>query len=57
MLWEADDGGLSGIVAYRTALFEEASVRGFRRDWLRLAEAGLDRQHESIHTLLEEEPW
>ncbi|TDV56267.1 condensation domain-containing protein [Actinophytocola oryzae] len=56
VLWDAPDGGLGGVVAYRTALFEPDSIKGFLRDWLALAAAGLDRQDESIHTLLEE-PW
>ena len=57
VLWDAPDGGLSGIFAYRTALFEEATIRGFRRDWMALLEAGLSRPHESIHTTLEEDTW
>ncbi|GHA94616.1 condensation domain-containing protein [Streptomyces termitum] len=56
VLWEAD-GGLGGILAYRTTLFEEATVKGFRQDWLALAEAGLDRPHASIHDLLADDAW
>ncbi|MEU2180423.1 condensation domain-containing protein [Streptomyces thermolilacinus] len=56
VLWEAD-GGLGGIFAYRTTLFEEATVKGFRTDWLALAEAGLDRPHASIHDLLADAAW
>ncbi|WP_424188061.1 condensation domain-containing protein [Actinokineospora sp. G85] len=57
VLWEEPAGGLGGILAYRTALFEEATAAAFRRDWLALVEAGLTDPHESIHTLLEEESW
>src|SRR5690606_15222553 len=53
VLWEAD-GGLGGILAYRTALFDEATVKGFRQDWLALAEAGLGRPQASIHDLLDD---
>ncbi|MFI2782678.1 condensation domain-containing protein [Streptomyces sp. ALB3] len=56
VLWEAD-GGLGGILAYRTTLFEEATVKGFRQDWLAFAEAGLDRPHASIHDLLADAAW
>ncbi|MEH0971264.1 condensation domain-containing protein [Micromonospora sp. CPCC 205546] len=57
VLWDSDDGGLAGIFAYRSALFEEATIAGFWRDWLALSEAGLTRPGESIHTLLEEDSW
>ncbi|MFF9719331.1 condensation domain-containing protein [Streptomyces sp. NPDC014603] len=56
VLWEAD-GGLGGILAYRTALFDEATVKGFRQDWLALAEAGLGRPQASIHDLLDDAAW
>ncbi|MCE7082630.1 condensation domain-containing protein [Streptomyces sp. ST2-7A] len=56
VLWEAD-GGLSGILAYRTALFEEATIKGFRQDWLALTEAGLTHPHASVHTLLDNDAW
>ncbi|MFC7615091.1 hypothetical protein ACFQV2_17800 [Actinokineospora soli] len=57
VLWEEPSGGLGGILAYRTALFEEATAAAFRRDWLALVEAGLTEPHASIHTLLEEDSW
>ncbi len=57
VLWEAGDGGLSGIFAYRAALFEEATIRGFWRDWTALVEAGLTDPHESIHTVLHDDAW
>ncbi|WP_030542847.1 condensation domain-containing protein [Streptomyces albus] len=56
VLWESG-GGLSGIFAYRTALFEEATVKGFRQDWLALAEAGLADPHASVHALLDDDAW
>ncbi|MFI1587315.1 condensation domain-containing protein [Streptomyces halstedii] len=56
VLWEAA-GGLSGILAYRVALFEEATVKGFRQDWLALAEAGLSNPHASVHALLDDDAW
>ncbi|MGP3922722.1 condensation domain-containing protein [Streptomyces sp. 8N616] len=55
VLWETGDGGLSGIFAYRTALFEEATIRSFCQDWTALVEAGLTNPHESIHTLLHDD--
>ncbi|MCE7001951.1 condensation domain-containing protein [Kibdelosporangium philippinense] len=57
VLWEEPAGGLGGILAYCTALFEQATAAAFRRDWLALIEAGLTEPHESIHTLLEEDSW
>src|SRR5690606_22737617 len=56
VLWEAD-GGLGGILAYRTALFDEATVKGSRQDRLALAEAGLGRPPASIHDLLDDAAW
>ncbi|MFJ8694993.1 condensation domain-containing protein [Streptomyces roseolilacinus] len=56
VLWESG-GGLSGILAYRTALFEEATAKGFRQDWLALAEAGLTHPHASVHALLDDDAW
>ncbi|MEM9522560.1 MAG: condensation domain-containing protein, partial [Pseudomonadota bacterium] len=41
VLWEARHGGLEGIFAYRTALFEEATIRSFWREWSDLLEMGL----------------
>jgi hypothetical protein len=57
VLWEEPDGGLAGITAYRTALFEEATVAAFWQDWLGLLEAGLNTPDDSIHTLLEDDSW
>jgi acyl transferase domain-containing protein len=57
VLWEEPGGGLGGILAYRTALFEETTVATFRRDWLALIEAGLDSPDQSIHALSEEIAW
>ncbi|BAI74126.1 polyketide synthase (plasmid) [Azospirillum sp. B510] len=57
VLWECADGGLEGILAFRTALFEEATVRSFQRDWTELLDAGLTHPDEPIETLLQEEAW
>jgi hypothetical protein len=57
VLRETEDGRVAGIFAYRTALFEEATIRGFWKDWLAIAEAGVERPGESTHALLCEDAW
>ncbi|WP_372422063.1 condensation domain-containing protein [Salinarimonas chemoclinalis] len=57
VLWEDAEGGLEGIFAYRTGLFEEATVRSFWRQWTDLLQAGLATPDEPIETLMQEEAW
>lgn len=57
VLRETPDGGLTGILAYRDELFEEATIRGFWSDWSARAEAGLVMPDMSIHDLCTENSW
>ncbi|NHZ41746.1 condensation domain-containing protein [Massilia aquatica] len=57
VLWETAQGGLEGILAYRSALFERATIDSFWQDWCALLEAGLLQPDDSIHHLLHDLAW
>jgi len=57
VLWNAADGALEGIFAYRSALFERDTIASFWRDWSALLDAGLSQPDEPIHNLLHDLVW
>jgi 3-oxoacyl-(acyl-carrier-protein) synthase/acyl carrier protein len=54
---ETPEGGLAGILAYRSALFEQVTVAAFWRDWLTIIETALSKPEEHIFSLISEDVW